>query len=180
MKWLAQMWKNIEYIFTGDTGVITRPMEIPPEIVMQPIMPPAPDPDKNRLALYNLAKSCLGRDIAATQNELGCAEAVSYLLHALKVQAFTPTLSTQQLYAELNTRAAFAEVKDPLPGDIIISPTGYSTKGSAHGHVGVVGFHGIMSNNSMSGLWDQYYTETSWEQYYKEKLGFPIVYFRLL
>lgn len=152
-------------------------MEIPPEIVMQPI----PPPDTNRLALYALAKSSLGKDIAKTQNELGCAEAVSYLLLSLKVNGFIASiLSTQQLYHTFADLAAFTAVESPLPGDLIISPTGYSSKGSAHGHVGICGYHGIMSNNSMTGLWEEFYTEVSWEAYYHTKLGFPIFYFRLV
>lgn len=163
-------------------------MEIPPEVVMEPIQPtptidaptPTIDPSQNRMALYNLAKNCLGRDIAATQNELGCAEAVSYLLKHLHVNNFSPTLSTQALYLQLSANAAFQKVELGLPGDIIISPTGSSTKGALHGHVGICGYHGIMSNNSMSGLWDQYYTDESWRIYYQTKLGFPVYYFRLL
>lgn len=175
---LNELMRFVVYVCTGDNGTYNRSVEIPPDIVMEPIVVPPPDPTAHRMALYNLAKSKLGYDIAATQNELGCAEAVSYLLHTLQVPGFSPTLSTNELYHELLNIKCFAEVKAPLPGDIIISPTGYSTKGSAHGHVGICAFHGIMSNNSMNGLWEQYYTELSWQQYYAGKLGFPVLYFR--
>lgn len=140
---------------------------------------PVPMPITKRESLYNLAKSCLDSDIAETQNELGCAEAVSYLLHTLGVPGFPRAgfLSTTNLFTWL--KANTEQVLAPLPGDIIISPTGFSTKGSAHGHVGVCGFHGVMSNNSMNGLWQQYYTDLSWKAYYHDKLGFPVLYFRL-
>ncbi len=185
MKWLFDFIKSagevIAYIFTGDTGTITKPVITNPT-PMPPVSPTpaAPAPLSNRERLYGLAKSCLGRDIAATQNELGCAEAVSYLLHSLRAAGFQPTLSTQELYKQLKSDlSAFESVPEPLPGDIIISPTGSSSIGSAHGHVGIVAYHGVMSNNSMSGLWDQYYTLESWKAYYEDKLKFPILYYRL-
>lgn len=184
MKWLLAIIEWIEYIATGDKGTYNRPVETPPEILMEPVAEePAPPVDQTvrRMELYNLAKSCLGRDIAKTQNELGCAEAISFLFVRLEVAGFAkPVLSTNQLYHFLLTSLAFVEVEYGLPGDIVISPSGYSTKGYAHGHVGICGFHGIMSNNSMTGLWDQYYTDISWHQYYHDKLGFPIAYFRRL
>lgn len=168
------------YICTGDTGSYTRPVELPPDIVMDPITPvaPAQDPSANRLALYEWAKGCLHKDIAATQDELGCAEAVSYLLHKVGVPGFKPTVSTQELWGELKALYAFEQVQEPLPGDIIISPTGTSTIAAAHGHVGIVAFYGILSNNSMTGLFEEYYTMQSWKAYYGDKLKFPIYYFR--
>lgn len=146
---------------------------------MQPIVTPPPPPEKtNREKLYDFSKSCLNKDIARTQNELGCAEAISYVLLKLKCPNFPAAgfLSTSDLYHWMQKN--FMQVSEPLPGDIIISPTGTSTKGAAHGHVGVVGFYGIMSNNSMTGLYDQFYTNVSWYQYYHDKLGFPVLYFR--
>lgn len=177
---LRECGRIIIYLFTGDTGSYTRPVELPPEIVMEPIvvLPPA-DASVNRLALYALAKSCLHRDIAVTQNELGCAEAISYLLHVQQVPGFQPTLSTAALYAQLRVLDAFEQVDQPLPGDIIISPTGTSTIGSDHGHVGIVAYYGILSNNSMTGLFEEYYTMQSWKAYYADRLHFPLYYFRL-
>lgn len=136
----------------------------------------------HREDLYNFAKSCLDKDIAATQNELGCAEAVSYLLNHLKVPGFPPRgfLGTSDLFTWLLNSSAVFKVGDWLPGDIVISPSGHSTKGALHGHVGICGYHGIMSNNSMNGLFQQTYTDASWKEYYTEKLGFPVIYFRLV
>lgn len=178
---MMKFWSIIKSFLDDIALRYVQSMEIPPNIVMQPIVvPPSLPDDTNRMILYTLAKSCLGKDIAATQNELGCAEAISYLLMKMKVPGFGLVLGTYQLYHTLQDLPAFKAVSAPLPGDLIISPTGYSSKGSTHGHVGIVAYHGIMSNNSMNGLWEEYYNEMSWEEYYKTKLGFPIYYFRLL
>lgn len=150
-----------------------------------PIQPPMPEPQSKPKPptisdeIYNLAKSCLGKDIAKTQNELGCAEAISYILNSIKVSNFPLAgyLSTSELYIWLKKYAL--EVPEGIPGDVIISPTGTSSIGSSHGHVGIVAYHGILSNNSMTGLFDEYYTLDKWEAYYVEKLHFPIIYFRI-
>lgn len=161
-----------------------KPTPMPPEPTPTPPSVPEPvipkvDP---RLKLYELAKSCLGKDIAATQDELGCAEAISYLLKQVQVKKFPKGgyLSTTDLHSFLKKSDQFTQVplSKNLPGDIIISPTGMSTKGAAHGHVGIMGYHGIMSNNSLNGLWQQYYSLESWSNYYGVKLGFPILVFR--
>lgn len=129
--------------------------------------------------IYNLAKSCLGKDIAKTQNELGCAEAVSYLLTTLNVAGFPKAgyLSTLDLFHWLKAHAT--QVTVPEIGDVIISPTGTSSKKSAHGHVGIVAKFGVLSNNSMNGLFEEYYTLEKWRAYYGDKLGFPIYYFKI-
>ncbi len=133
----------------------------------------------NQQVLYDVAKSCLGRDMALTQNELGCAEAVN----AVHKQAFGSEigggLSTAAMYAELLTDARFMATDTPLPGDVIISPTGKGNPGT-HGHVGIVAKYGILSNNSLNGLWQEKYTLDSWYKFYTVKLGFPIYYFRRL
>lgn len=129
--------------------------------------------------IYQLAKECLGRDIAATQHELGCAEAVSYVLNGVGVKDFPRNgyLSTADMYIWLKRFAV--RVESPVYGDIIISPTGTSEKGYRHGHVGIVAKHGVLSNNSMNGLWQEYYTLTSWDKYYNDRLGFPVIFFRI-
>lgn len=164
-------WEQLLDLLYEAFNTVPPVEEIPPEVVMGPI--------GRRMQLYNIAKSCLGRDIAATQNELGCAEAVSYLLTTIRLPNFPRGgyLGTYTLWKWLQKNTT--QVLDPLPGDIIISPTGTSVRGAKHGHVGIIGYHGIMSNNSMNGLWQQYYSEQSWEAYYNQKLGFPTYYFRV-
>lgn len=129
--------------------------------------------------IYNLAKASLGKDIAATQNELGCAESISYLLNKANVANFPKAgyLGTSDFYNWLKKFAM--PVDTPIRGDIIISPTGTSTKGAQHGHIGIVALYGVLSNNSMNGLFMEYYTIDSWRTYYGGKLGFPVLFFRV-
>lgn len=167
--WLKSFFSRFKKFHKENTPPPEPVIETPPE-------PPKPMPPS---PIYEKAKSCLGTDIAATQNELGCAEAVSYIFNACKVQYFPAKgfLSTADFYKWLKTNAVLV-TDEPQPGDIIISPTGTSTIGSTHGHIGVVGKFGIMSNNSMNGLFQQNYTMDSWTRYYHVKLGFPVLYYR--
>ncbi|MBX4216139.1 hypothetical protein KW797_04290, partial [Candidatus Parcubacteria bacterium] len=151
---------------------------VPPTPVPAPVATPKPQitmPEK----IYEFSKSCLGKDIATTQNELGCAEAVSYVFNHVGVQDFPKNgfLSTLEFHIWLKKNAQ--EVAEPSLGDIIISPTGSSSKKATHGHIGIVARHGILSNNSMNGLWQEYYTQESWKAYYGSKLGFPVFFYRI-
>ncbi len=145
---------------------------------------PAPIPTPPQLGtsqkIYDFAKDCIGTDIAKTQDELGCAEAVSFILSGAAVSGFPPRgfLSTADFYKWLEANAHRVSVGEP--GDIIISPTGTSTKGSPHGHVGIVAKYGILSNNSQTGLFDEYYDLTKWTSYFSTDLGFPVLFYRFL
>lgn len=171
--WLWAYFQNLKKKPTSAPTPL--PVQKPPlvEVLPKPIVKTMPE------KIYELAKSCLGKDIAATQNELGCAEAISYILAKVTVHGFPKTgyLSTSDLYFYLKSHADL--VTEPLPGDIIISPTGTSTTGAKHGHVGIVGRYGIMSNNSMTGLFQQNYTIEQWKAYYGKKLGFPTLFYRV-
>lgn len=156
-----------------------------PEASESPVEPQnaPPEPVTHELGdkLYTLAKSCLGEDIAATQDELGCAEAVSYLMK--KILPGFPAkgfLSTADLFHWLWLNPGVKRVMEPQPGDIIISPTGLGKDPHTHGHVGIVGKEWIMSNNSMNGLWQATYTLETWNRYYAEKLGFPVQFYTLV
>src|SRR5260221_9491 len=61
---------------------------------------PMPPIQTNAEKLYEAAKASLGKDIARTQSELGCAEAVSYLLHQIDIPDFPRNgfLSTTDLH----------------------------------------------------------------------------------
>lgn len=153
----------------------------PPEIFVTPPLPAPTAPPEIPMSqkIYEFAKECMGKDIAKTQNELGCSEAVSFILSGVQVPEFPSKgfLSTAKLYEWLKknaTRVAICE-----PGDIIISPTGESLEGAPHGHVGIVAKHGILSNNSRTFLFDEYFDLTKWTAYYHQELGFPIYFFRL-
>lgn len=140
-----------------------------------------PMPTPTALQLYNTAKDCLGTDMITDptiSQEVGCAVSVNAVYQKAFGKPIGGGASTAALYQVLQTDARFARVDEALPGDIIISPTGTSTKGAPHGHVGIVGYHGIMSNNSLNGLWSEVYTLETWNSYYATYLGFPVCFFR--
>lgn len=159
----------LQSLFTKQPHVEVKPMQN-----IEPTIEPA------NQQVYEFAKSCLGKDIAKTQNELGCAEAVSYILLQLKCNGFPKAgfLSTTDLYYWM--KKYFTQVSEPKAGDIVICPTGMGKSPASHGHVGIVAQHGILSNNSMTGLFDEYYTQEKWKAYYVDKLGFPVIYFNVI
>lgn len=177
--WLWNLLKSI--LSQKNTPQATAPAPAVPAVpqpIPAPLQTPITKPTMNS-KIYDFAKSCMGKDIAATQNELGCAEAVSYVLNHCLVSGFPKAgiLGTAELNSWLKKNASI--VTTPLPGDIIISPTGSSTKGAKHGHVGVVAKFGILSNNSMNGLFQETYTLDEWHEYYHNRLGFPVLFYSL-
>lgn len=134
--------------------------------------------------IYTEAAACLNRHItldATVPSDLGCAEAVTYVLKNAGVQNIPDTgiPGTAALYQFFITNPTmFTRVLAAEPGDIVISPTGQSTLGVAHGHTGIVADYGILSNDSDSGLFLEKYTETTWARYFGVANGFPIYYFR--
>ena len=141
--------------------------------------------DKGEL-LYLSALNHIGRDASPNDtapDELGCAESVNEIHRSTFGDYISSRniLSTYWLYSDLKARSDFVRIENPVPGDIIISPTGY---GRGNGHVGIVGEHNIvMSNNSsrdeqgVRGVFDANYTTKSWYNRYS-RLGFPVYYFR--
>lgn len=132
-------------------------------------------------SIYSEAKACLHLHVTLDESvpsDVGCAEAVSYVLKAAGVTGLPQVgiAGTSDLWAWL--RQNFSQVTNPLPGDIVISPTGTSSLGSSHGHTGIVGQFGILSNDSDTGLFLEKYTVQTWQQFFGHALGFPVFYFR--
>lgn len=131
--------------------------------------------------VYTVAKNCLHTHVTLDPTvpaDVGCAEAVSYVLKNAGAIGFPVTgfASTSLLYAWLRNNAQ--RVMIPQPGDVVISPSGTSTKGTLHGHTGIVAKFGILSNDSDTGLFMEKYTQSSWQMFFGVKLGFPVLYFR--
>lgn len=133
-----------------------------------------------QLRIYNTAVTCVEKHITLDPSvpaELGCAEAVSYIL---KLSGFTlpaeGIAGTAALYTWLEQN--FTPVSVPQYGDVIISPSGMSVNGSPHGHTGIVAKYGILSNDSDSGLFLEKYILASWAAYFHTIEGFPVFYFR--
>lgn len=146
-------------------------------------------------AIYEVAKSCLNKQITLDPNiphELGCAEAVSYVLKKAGYDVPGSILTdlpdkgipgTGTMYEWLKRNPLFKEIflegcgATPPVGSIIISPAGHSTKGYPHGHVGIVAKWGILSNDSNTGLFLEFYDLESWHKFFGVVRGLPTYFF---
>ena len=135
---------------------------------------------EERLAIYRIARASLGIDISpldAVNDELGCAESVSWVLR--KAIGFPIITGTWTLNKYLSEDPRFERVFEFEPGVIIISPTG-TGNGNISGHVGICGEgDNIMSSDSDNGIWRLNFTQYSWEKRYLKQGGFPITFYRL-
>ncbi len=132
--------------------------------------------------IYKTAVSLIGLDASPKDlatDDLGCAESVSTILATL-FPPFQVILGTYALFLALRGAPEFVEVTNPLPGDVIISPTGLGGQGGiAHGHTGIVGENRIViSNDSATGKWSSNYTLDSWRARYAQRGGYPVFFFR--
>lgn len=166
MNWLINL---IKWFFT-------EPVIIEPDMTTVPT-PPVPPKMTNREWLYKVGYSCLGVDMAPTQDALGCSESLYYVMKHAGVPNLPKhaILGTAEMAVWLSKNlSAYA---NPLPGDIIISPTG-SGNGLIRGHTGIVGNINIMSNNSKTYLWDDEWNLKKWLNYYQKYGGLSTKYYR--
>jgi hypothetical protein len=97
-------------------------------------------------------------DPGTANGELGCADAVTRILHDECAFAIDKTLSTDELFQELK-KAGWPEVDPSTPGSVIVSPSVLPI----HGHTNIVGeSEKIYSIDSHTGLWSQNYTVRKW------------------
>lgn len=157
----------------------------PPEPMPEPVIPVPVKTKRERL--YDVAKACIGRDMSPLDrapDSLACMESVDGIwLETFGEHLLEPgdRLSTARGYAAMRVDPRLKRVEGPfLPGDIVISPTGMSTKGSPHGHTGIRGVNAYMSNDSGSGKWTANYNLPNWKAYFGDTLGFPTFHFRVL
>lgn len=129
--------------------------------------------------LLEVTMNNLGKDISPSQNQFGCAESVCTLLH-LAFGDTWKTLSTREMYDHFMISPYYIKVTEPLPGDIILSPTGYGTTGNIeHGHVGcVVDKELIASNDSYTSKLSLSYNLKSWKERYGVLGGYPVLFYR--
>lgn len=139
-------------------------------------------PISNRDRLYNRAVSCIGIDASPNDlapDELGCAETVNAIHRKEFGFDIGGSLSTYNMYQALKASKEFIKADQPMPGDVVISPTGYGSGALPNGHVGIVGKDGkIMSNDSYKGTFEENYTLTTWYNRYVVKGGYPMDYYR--
>ena len=113
-------------------------------------------------ALADVGKLSTKNDAGTDHGNVGCADAVTRILHDQLGQPIEKTLSTDELYDELR-KSGWREVSTSTPGAVIISPT----CSAMHGHTGIIGDDGkIYSNSSATGLWTQNFTVARWLSYY--------------
>ena len=130
--------------------------------------------------LYQVALARLGTDVSPLDRApdmLGCAESVSELVR--KVYPDFPIITgTSSLWRLLDMDPRFKKVSIPMPGAIIISPTGTAPT-KMPGHVGIMGMGDqIMSNSSATGQFKQNYTMATWKARWGAA-GFPIYFYQL-
>lgn len=148
-----------------------------------PPLPPAPPtvtiiPSPSR-KLFDIAVSCIGKDMAPIEDEFGCAEAVNEIVYKTFGDYAGGGASTYRMFSALTAHKKFKQVSEGAAGDIIISPTGTGNGKLANGHTGIMGENGsIMSNDSVSGFWQQNYSLDTWRARYQKLGGFPVLFFR--
>ena len=147
--------------------------------------------DENRIRLYEAARSSIGTDASPSDlapDELGCAETVNEIIKKAfgDYASKENRLSTYWLYKTLRESSGFKEAFIPIPGLIVISPTGYGTRRNPdnsfaipHGHVGIVMLDGkIASNDSRTGKLEENYTLDSWAERYVRRGGYFMKFYR--
>src|SRR5271165_5560890 len=85
-------------------------------------------------AIMDVGKLSTKADPDTEAGELGCADAVTRILHDECGFPIDKTLSTVELFSELQ-KAGWQEVATSTPGSVIVSPS----IPSMHGHTGIVG-----------------------------------------
>ena len=137
----------------------------------------------NGIKIYQKAKSLLGLDITpkdTISDIYSCAETVNMIVELAIGRQIGGGASTRLMYESLKDTSRFLQVETPLAGDVIISPTGQGNGNILHGHCGIIGNFGIMSNNSDNGLLQEKLTLDIWKYFYGRTGGFPVLFYRVL
>lgn len=130
--------------------------------------------------LYRVSKASLGKKLSPKNPVLGCAEALNAVHKIAFGDEIGGGVSSSLLWEAIKKRKDFIQTPSYEVGAVIISPTSTKPPSSEieHGHVGICGNFQIMSNNSMTGMWDTHFTKERWESYFKKVGGYPIYYYR--
>jgi hypothetical protein len=132
--------------------------------------------------LAKVARQSDGKDMAKTQSQFGCAEALNLIALIALGSPIGGELSTLRMYkALLANPSRFVRCYKPTQGVLIISPTGYGSGRIANGHTGIfIDTVNIMSHQSDTDKWTQNYTLGSWKDRYEKVGGFHVELFRVL
>jgi len=131
--------------------------------------------------LNTVAISFLGVDASPNDyapDELGCAETINNIVFDAFGDYAGGDLSTYRMWKSIINNKKFLRVYKPLPGDIVLSPTGMGN-GSIVGHVGIKTYgDNILANDSRTGKFANTYTVEEWYARYSAKGGLPVMFFR--
>lgn len=140
---------------------------------------------ESSLRIYEIAKGSLGQHLTLNQNvpaELGCAESVSTVLKKSGIPGIPDAgfEGTNELYTFLRGSKSFVQVPNAEDGAVIVSPSLIGANGQikVHGHAGICGKYGIMSNESDNGLFTETWSYQNWHDYYVNTLGLYVNFFR--
>lgn len=138
---------------------------------------------QNQPTLYQIALKNIGIDASPNDlvpDELGCAETVSNIIQQYD-SSFPIITGTWTLWDYLRRHPKARQVTIPMPGAIVISPTGESKHGRKAPFVGHTGFvsarNTIMSNDSATGKLLINYTVDTWKARWEKEGGYPVYYF---
>lgn len=135
---------------------------------------------ENSKKVYTFAAAHVNQNLHGSVNpEEGCAMTVNNIFNGALGFEIGGYASTAAMYPFLQDTAKFTKVAVPMPGDVIISPTGHGN-GKITGHVGIVAFYGILSNNSDNGLLQEQWKDlASWIVRYAAQGALPVEFFRV-
>lgn len=160
--------------------------QMPQNAPVAPALPTSPSiPMKvTNEQLYEAAKAHLGLHLTLDPSvppDLGCAECWSFVARFAGIPIPNGGFpGTTGIGSFIRQSGLFKKANVPTPGTTVLAETGTSTKGSPHGHVGIMGQNGwIMSNDSDTGLFVAKYTAATWNAYFSTTLGFPTEYWDL-
>jgi len=135
------------------------------------------------MLIHRIAKDFLGMDASpddAAPDELGCAESVTEILKAAGCMPYVDT-STYRMYRYFRADKNWELVEDPQEGDVVLSPTGHSSKRPVPfvGHTGIVGANGtIMASDSRTGKFMSNYTIDLWRGRWVKRGGYKMLFYR--
>lgn len=175
----AVYWRHMDTLTLLKTQLLAKLEELVQHLQAQ--QQTASVPATPVSSIYTVAKNALHTHITLDPSvpaDVGCAEAVSYVLKNAHVPNFPvagfPGTAALWQWCQSN----MLSVATPQAGDVVISPSGTSSKGVAHGHTGIVAMQGILSNDSDTGLFMEKYTVASWQQFFGVQNGFPVFFYR--
>lgn len=141
------------------------------------------DPHKYRLRILKIAKDSLGETLC-NHREYGGPETVNNIVEYATGRRIGGTDSSSMLHWLMENNPEFFQkitIEDALPGDIINSPTGSSTRNFEEvGKMGIIGEEGkVYSVDREDGIFKDRITLEDWKRFAVD-MGFPIYIFRAL